>query len=957
MNNSPNDINVHGFEHLNTRLLEVYRKVLPNGLTLLIAPNQREPRILTRIGFRAGSKHDPEETTGLAHYMEHLLFKGTQKIGTLDWEKESTLLEEIAELYEAHKNTSDPEEKKALFTQIDTLSVEAAKLSSPGEYDKLASSIGADRVNAYTWVDQTVYLSDIPSNELERWFSLESERFSYLAMRLFHTELETVFEEFNMIQTNDGRKVSKAMFEGLFPHHPYGKWSTIGNPEHLKNPSQYNIREFFEQYYVPNNMCIVLTGDVDLKEASILAEQYFGHFEAKPKPEFEFTPEPPRETIETVDIYGEEDPFVAIAWRLPTSKNLDALSLTNLVEHILYNQQAGLIDLNITQKQTLLEAMASGRYMEDYGFFMVSAKPREGQSLDEAATILLNEVNRLRTGNYPDWMIEASFNDLKLGEYYGVRHQPAIAHNLLFPFLMDIDPAEYLNSMELNGSRTKEEVATFANTYLGDNYVLIRKNQGKDPSLITVDKPAITPVTMNREELSAFAMEFLKKETPAIKPQFLDFDSLIDTLPVKGQMPFFNIKNHQDPLFQFDLHLKSGKYRDKHVPIALLYLEYLGVGQLSPSEWRQDLFRKGLNIDFRPGNLRSQISLNGLQENAMEGLDLLWKLLFNYQGNQQVLDRAVDDILLKRENIKTEKQSILRHAVRPFLQFGQNSPFLDRLSKDQLRNLQPKDMEQALTRLWQTPGEMIMYSSLDSSDLTQKINALQSTLPVGKGDLLDRRRYTPDKPTKKEIFLLNYPNVQLDILLGFPIADQLEKELFFFADWFNDYYGLGLSSVIFQEIREARALAYSAYGLITSPLRQDSPHFFQAYLGTQPDKLQEAISTLDSLLQDMPVDLPSIERCRQGIISRMNSERLKEERLYSYYQQYKDLGFERDPKPENYRMIQDTQPEKLIDIHKKYIAGKPWRMVIMGDLKQIDRQYLESIGQVTEIDMPTIFGY
>ena len=255
---------------------QVKKYTLKNGLQVFLSINPYHPTLSTQIAVRAGSKHDPAETTGLAHYMEHMLFKGTSKIGTANWEEEKVLLEEIADLYEKHRNASTDEERKEIYQLIDQKSYQAAKLTIPGEYDKLASSIGAKGTNAYTWFEQTVYLNAIPNNELERWISLEAERFSQLTLRLFHTELETVYEEFNISQDKDIRKVSNLLHAGLFPNHPYGTQTTIGSAEHLRNPSHYNIHKFFSTYYVPNNMAIILAGDLDADKTIALIEKYWG---------------------------------------------------------------------------------------------------------------------------------------------------------------------------------------------------------------------------------------------------------------------------------------------------------------------------------------------------------------------------------------------------------------------------------------------------------------------------------------------------------------------------------------------------------------------------------------------------------------------------------------------------------------------------------------------------------
>ncbi len=242
---------------------------LSNGLTVHMAVNKDEPRIQTYIGVRVGSKDDPAQTTGLAHYFEHMMFKGTPNFGTMDWAKEKVLIDKIEALFESYRTTKDPEKRKQIYKEIDQVSFEASKLAIPNEYDKLMTAIGSNGTNAFTGNDYTAYVENIPSNQIENWAKIQQERFTTPVLRLFHTELETVYEEKNMSLTNDGRRANEAMMSALFPNHPYGTQTTLGDAEHLKNPSMKEINNFFKKYYVPNNMIVVMAGDFDPDQAII----------------------------------------------------------------------------------------------------------------------------------------------------------------------------------------------------------------------------------------------------------------------------------------------------------------------------------------------------------------------------------------------------------------------------------------------------------------------------------------------------------------------------------------------------------------------------------------------------------------------------------------------------------------------------------------------------------------
>jgi zinc protease len=271
----------HKFETVANDPLGVMMYTMSNGMKIYLSVKKDEPRIFTNVAVHTGSRNDPSDCTGLAHYLEHMMFKGTSQIGALNWGDESKMLKEISDLYEQHKNTTNPELRKELYAKIDAKSGEAARMVAANEYDKLVSSMGAKATNAYTWLDQTVYVNDIPSNELERWMRLESERFKMVVLRLFHTELEAVYEEYNISLDRDFRKVMKVQNEVLFPTHPYGTQTTLGRGEHLKSPSHEQIYAYFSKYYVPNNMAIVLSGDFDPDKVVELAEKYFGSYQTK----------------------------------------------------------------------------------------------------------------------------------------------------------------------------------------------------------------------------------------------------------------------------------------------------------------------------------------------------------------------------------------------------------------------------------------------------------------------------------------------------------------------------------------------------------------------------------------------------------------------------------------------------------------------------------------------------
>ena len=366
--------------------METKMYTLDNGLKVYMTVNKETPRIQTYIAVKVGGKNDPSETTGLAHYFEHLMFKGTEQFGTADYAAEKPLLDQIEALFEVYRVTEDEAERAELYRQIDSISYLASDIFIPNEYDKLMSVIGAEGTNAYTSTDMTVYVEDIPSNQIENWARIEADRFMHPVIRGFHTELETVYEEKNMSLTNDFRKSLEAMDGILFADHPYGTQTVLGTQEHLKNPSVTNIKNYHKTYYVPNNMAICLSGDFDPDEMLSIIEKYFGQMEPNTElPEVDFETKTVIESPVSKEVYGLDAENIMIGWKYPGAGTQEAL-VADVVSYILSNGSAGLIDLNLNQQQKVLGAQAMSYTRPDAGEFLIMADPKQGQTLDEEFT-------------------------------------------------------------------------------------------------------------------------------------------------------------------------------------------------------------------------------------------------------------------------------------------------------------------------------------------------------------------------------------------------------------------------------------------------------------------------------------------------------------------------------------------------------------------------------------------
>ncbi|MBQ7984531.1 MAG: insulinase family protein, partial [Bacteroidales bacterium] len=555
--------------------MNVVHYTLDNGLQVYLSVNKDVPRIQTYIAVRVGSKNDPSESTGLSHYLEHLLFKGTTHFGTLNWSKEKEQLDKIEALYEVYNKTTDVQKRKEIYHQIDSVSYEASKYAIPNEYDKMMSLIGATGTNAFTSNDMTVYQENIPSNELERWLKIEGERFADPVFRLFHTELEAVYEEKNMNMANDARTVYEKLNEALFPNHPYGTQTTIGTIEHLKNPSLANINKHFYNYYVPNNYCIAMSGDFDPEEAIRLINKYFGKIQPRYVPDFTFVHESPIEKVKVVEVNGLEAENVTVAFRIDAGTGSRDVLLAEMVDAVLMNGSCGIMDENINQKQLAQYVRSGVSDLNDYSSFQLRGVPKQGQTLEELKDLMLKQLDILKSGNWDGELLTAAINNTKLREMQSLESNENRAMAMAMAYLAHRNWQDVVNETENMGKVTKEEVINFAKRIFGDNnYVIIYKRQGQKRDVQKVDKPEITPVVMNRDVESEFLKEIKSMKVNPIEPVFVNFNKDMKKGKANGNEILY-VQNEQNGRFQLVYRYDYGSLYDKKAGITNSFLDQL----------------------------------------------------------------------------------------------------------------------------------------------------------------------------------------------------------------------------------------------------------------------------------------------------------------------------------------------------------------------------------------------
>jgi len=944
----------NNYESVDNDPLNARIYTLDNGLKVYLSSYDDAPRVQTNIAVRAGSKNDPAHATGLAHYLEHMLFKGTDKYGTLDYSKEKPLLDKIESLYEEYRAVDmlDTDSRDKIWRQIDSVSGEAAKLCIANEYDKMLSGIGAKGTNAYTSNERTVYVNDVPSNQIEKWLKIEAERFRMPVFRLFHTELEAVYEEKNKSLDSDGSKMFEGLMSGLFEKHQYGTQTTIGTIDHLKNPSLTEIRKYFNKYYVPNNMAICMSGDFEYDNVINLVNKYFGDFERKDDPLFEVLKEDKIVSPKITNVYGPEAERLYVGFRLNGANSSDA-NLLRMVDMVLSNTSAGLIDINLNQAQKLTGGGCFPYILNDYSIHGFYGSPLTNQSLEEVKDLLLSQLDEIKEGNFSDWILQAIISDLKLEQIKKYESNNGRAEEFIDAFILNKSWEEHQNSLNELSKITKQDIIDFTNKNYSDNYIVVYKRLGDDPNAVKVTKPQITPVTVNREDKSLFLSSLLAEEVSDIEPKFIDFSKDIQKDTMNAVSLLYK-KNKENERFKLNYILDMGTDHNRKLKLAVDYLKYLGTDQISSSKKLEEFYKLGCDLTVNTSSNSTKVSLTGLSENFEESVTLLENILSNAVADENALLSLKATYEKQKNDAKLDKQVILFSAMTSYARYGKNSSFTNSLTKDELDSISSTELLDIIHSLTKNDHRVVYYGPDNISDVKNLMLNVHNT--SGLIAIEKKNLNVENKMDKNQVYVLDYDMKQAEVVM-YTRGSKLNKDEYSIIKFHNEYFGGGMSSIVFQEMRESKALAYSVYSTYTIPKKLDDSHYGFSYVGTQADKLGDAMQGMLGLLTQMPEASSNMETAREGILQKIRTERITKAKVLDYYEEVKKVNIDYDMRSDLYNNVSDFTMEDLTNFHNTHVKSDNYTYMVLGSSEEIDLKLLESYGEVTILKLEDIFGY
>lgn len=940
-------------EDLNALKVKEYR--LENGLTVWLNEDHSQPKVFGAVVVKAGAKDCPD--TGIAHYFEHMMFKGTDRIGTLDYESEKVLLDSIAMKYDELAMTEDTVARARLQKEINELSIRSSEYVIPNEFNRLINRFGGSGLNAATSYDATIYFNTFSPQYMVQWAEINSERLINPVFRLFQSELETVYEEKNMYGDFIGGQVMDTLMARYFGPHPYA-YPIIGSTKNLKNPRLTEMHKFFEDYYVASNMALILSGDFDAQQVMPILEKAFSRIRSGNAPKQEKVMLPPFNGRETMKVKF-PIPFIkamGLGFRGVSANHEDQVAL-NIAVNLLNNSNGtGYLD-KLMVEHKLMGALAINESMNEAGILAVAIMPKLLiQSYSSAEKMVWDEINRVKNGDFSDEM----FNSLKLEQkrqyassLENIDSRATIMMNL---FSQGKSWNDYLNEVARIESITKEDVVRVAQKYFSNNYLCVTKSTGKYPK-DNLPKPAFSPVVpRNADASSSYAKQLEKIPEQQVAPRIIDFEKDVKTSKLTPLVTLYTTPNPLNDIFTLNISYGIGALEQPELMQLTNYLQLLGTESLSFEQFRSRLQSIGSTLAFDVTPDAFVMKVTGFDNHIDETMKLVGDFIRHAKADDKKLRQIVDDAKVSEKAFFKSGDNVAS-ALLEQVKYGDQSRYLRKLSLSQIKKLKGKDMLAIYDKVRSVQCDLHYCGTLP---VEKVIGTIRQHLPLERTTVASNSPYYRelkqyDRPT---VFFIDMPDMAQSIVYGYVKGDPVDDKASRHASrLFSVYFGGDMSSLMFQEIREFRSFAYRTSGRYQLPnhAHKGTAGSFTAMLSTQSDKTLDALGVLDSLIREMPLKPERVEAVKQMLVNRINNDYPPFRNLSEKVASTRMEGFDRDPAEEFLRDIATMDMQDISRFYREQISGRPVVYVIAGNRKHIDMKKLAKYGTIIKVKKKDIY--
>jgi predicted Zn-dependent peptidase len=512
-----------------------------------------------------------------------------------------------------------------------------------------------------------------------------------------------------------------------------------------------------------------------------------------------------------------------------------------------------------------------------------------------------------------------------------------------------------VNRVERMEKITKQDVMDFANKHLKDNnYAIIYKRQGQDNNVKKIAKPAITPIYTNRDTTSLFLRNIKNSAVTPIEPRFVDFEKEMSK-EMAGNLPLLYKKNETNDLFQLQYIFDFGVNEDNKLDIAKNYIDYLGTGDMSATEIKQAFYNLACEYNIRASQDRTYITLSGLSDNMEKAMELLEKVVTDAKADKEAYDNMVADILKRRANNKSNQSANFSMLVQYGL-YGANNPAKNILSEKELKNMSTQTLLQSISTLPQYEHTVLYYGPKSIDEVKSSVEKIHKT----PGTLKSKEKNNSFKyQLSKEniVYIAPYDANQIYMTALSNEGETFDVEKSPIITMYNEYFDGGMNGIVFQEMREARGLAYSSSASLNEPRRLEDPLYYRTFIATQNDKMIDALSAFDEIINNMPISQQAFDVTKKALIERLRSERITRSSVLSYYISQKDLGLSYDKRRQLYDAIQTITLDDVVEFQKSNITDRKSTTCILGRESDLDLKSLEKWGKIIRLTTEDIFGY
>lgn len=940
-------------EDLNALKVKEYR--LENGLTVWLNEDHSQPKVFGAVVVKAGAKDCPD--TGIAHYFEHMMFKGTDRIGTLDYESEKVLLDSIAMKYDELAMTEDTAARTRLQKEINELSIRSSEYVIPNEFNRLISRFGGSGLNAATSYDATIYFNTFSPQYMVQWAEINSERLINPVFRLFQSELETVYEEKNMYGDFIGGQVMDTLMARYFGPHPYA-YPIIGSTKNLKNPRLTEMRKFFEDYYVASNMALILSGDFDTQQVMPVLEKTFSRIRSGNVPKPEKVMLPPFNGREKMKVKF-PIPFIkamGLGFRGVSANHEDQVAL-NIAVNLLNNANGtGYLD-KLMVEHKLMGALAINESMNEAGILAVAIMPKLLiQSYSSAEKMVWNEINRVKNGDFSDEV----FNSLKLEQkrqyasaLENIDSRATVMMNL---FSQGKNWNDYLNEVARIESITKEDVVQVAQKYFSNNYLCVTKSTGKYPK-DNLPKPAFSPVVpRNADASSSYAEQLEKIPEQQVAPRIIDFEKDVKTSKLTPLVTLYTTPNPLNDIFTFNISYGIGALEQPELMQLTNYLQLLGTESLPFEQFRSRLQSIGSTLAFDVTPDAFVMKVTGFDNHIDETMELVDDFIRHAKADDKKLRQIVDDAKVSEKAFFKSGDNVAS-ALLEQVKYGDQSRYLRKLSLSQIKKLKGKDLLAVYDKVRSVQCDLHYCGTLP---VEKVIGTIRQHIPLERTTVASNSPYYRElkQYNRPTVFFIDMPDMTQSIVYSYVKGDPVDDKASRHASrLFSVYFGGDMSSLMFQEIREFRSFAYRTSGRYQLPnhAHKGTAGSFTAMLSTQSDKTLDALGVLDSLIRKMPLKPERVEAIKQSLANRINNDYPPFRSLSEKVAGARMEGFDRDPAEEFLRDIATMDMEDISRFYQEQICGRPVVYVIAGNRKRIDMKKLAEYGTIVKVKKKEIY--